>query len=134
MINLLNKLRNKDGSGYLDMMVLILVSMIVIALAVNIYPVFIIKDQLNELAKQTLRESQLEGKVYINYSSIADSVGVVPDSIEWEANTIGMNKVQFGEEIIVTFNKMVDIGFFEFGSFPIYLKAKAIGKSEVYWK
>ncbi len=57
-----------------------------------------------------------------------------PDTVKWEADTIGQDRVQFGEEILVTFTKQVDIGFFEFGSFPINLTSKATGKSEVYWK
>jgi hypothetical protein len=42
--------------------------------------------------------------------------------------------VQLGNEITVTLTQEVDIGFFTFGSFPITLKSKATGKSEVYWK
>lgn len=134
MVKYILKLKEKEGESYLDVAILLLTSMLVIALAINLYPAFIVKDQLNTLAKQTLRESQLEGRIEINYSYIAEAVGIDPDTIKWDANTFESNKVQFGEDILVTFTKTVDIGFFEFGSFPINLKGKARGKSEVYWK
>jgi hypothetical protein len=42
--------------------------------------------------------------------------------------------VQISDEIIVTVSSTLDIGFFNFGSFPIELNARATGRSEVYWK
>ena len=36
--------------------------------------------------------------------------------------------------IAVTLEDTVDIGFFQFGSFPIVIKARASGRSEVYYK
>ena len=42
--------------------------------------------------------------------------------------------MQLNGDIEVTLTETVDIGFFVFGSFPIEIRAKATGKSEVYYK
>ena len=43
--------------------------------------------------------------------------------------------IQLNEEVTVTLTLDTNIGLFgEFASFPITLRAKASGKSEVYWK
>jgi hypothetical protein len=42
--------------------------------------------------------------------------------------------IQLNNEVTVTLTLQYDIGFFNFGSFPITLTSKATGKSEVYWK
>lgn len=128
------KFKEKKGASYIDVVILLLTSMLVIALAINLYPVFIVKGQLDTLAKQTLREAQLEGEIEISHNAIAETAGLDPDTVEWNGNTFEANKVQFNEDMEVIFTKTVDIGFFEFGSFPINLKGKARGKSEVYWK
>ena len=54
--------------------------------------------------------------------------------IEWNCDYYSGNKVQLNGDIQVTLTQRVDIGFFVFGSFPIELKARASGKSEVYYK
>lgn len=131
---LYKKVKNNEGTSYIDVVILLLTSILVIALAINLYPTFIVKDQLNTLAKQALREAQLEGKIEVSYNHIAEAVGIDPDTVEWKGNTFQSNKVQFNDDMEVLFTKTVDIGFFEFGSFPINLKGKARGKSEVYWK
>ena len=126
---------NQKGEGYVDVAVLVFSAMLVLAFIIKTIPAFIVKDQLNTLATQTLREAQMEGKININYNPIADALGIQPDNVIWEANTFSGDKVQLDEPITVTFIAKVNIGLFgEFGSFPISLKSKATGRSEVYWK
>lgn len=135
MTKLINKIKENRGEGYIDVVVYVLIAMIIIALAIKVFPAFIVKDQLNTLANQVLRESQLQGKINIDYFNIAESIGIEPDTIIWDANVFDYDKVQFNEEITVTCTANVEIGLFgEFGSFSIPLKGRATGKSEVYWK
>lgn len=133
-MKVIKKLKEKKAEGYIDVAVLVLAAMLTIALFVKVFPVFIVKDQLNTLAKQTLREAEMEGRIEIDYSEISKAVGIEPDYVEWDGDTLSSRKVQFGDDMLVTFSKSVDIGFFEFGSFRLKLEGKAKGKSEVYWK
>ncbi len=128
-------IKNQRGEGYIDVAVLVLIAMMVIALVIKVYPVFIMKDSLNTLANQLIREAQIQGKIEIDYMDMAETLGVNVETITWEANTIEDNKVQLDEEITVVLTGVTDIGLFgEFGSFPIKITSKAMGKSEVYWK
>ena len=43
-------LRSKRGEGYLDVCILVLCAMLVIALAVRVFPVFVAKQQLDTFA------------------------------------------------------------------------------------
>ena len=52
-----NVLREKRGEGYIDIAVGILCLMLVIALAVSLFPVFMVKQQLNRFADEIDRKS-----------------------------------------------------------------------------
>lgn len=128
-------LREQKGDGYVDIVVLVLIAMMVIALGIKVFPAFMAKDRLNTFANQILREAQIQGMIEIDYRSISESIDINIDSVTWDANTMEGKKVQLDEKITVTCTTKVEIGLFgEFGSFPISLKSKATGKSEVYWK
>lgn len=135
---MINLLKGKSGEGYIDIVVIVMVAMLVIAFAVKVFPVYIVKNQLNTFADEVMRTAEISGRVGTEVSvkaeSLKEQTGINP-IISWQANYIsGTNNVQLNDEITVTVTKIVDIGFFSFGSFPIELKAKATGRSEVYWK
>lgn len=126
---------DRSGEGYLDIVILVLVSMMIIALGIKVFPAFIVKSRLNTFSNQLLRESQIQGMIEIDYSYIENEIDINIDSVLWEANTLGSNQVQLDEIILITCTSNVEIGLFgDFGSFSIPLKSKATGKSEVYWK
>ena len=50
-------LLNKKGEGYIDTVVLVLCAMLVIALAVRVYPVYIVKLQLDNFADELVTVS-----------------------------------------------------------------------------
>jgi len=61
---------------------------------------------------------------------LREKTGMAPD-VFWSAT----GKVQLNEEITVTLSYRMDLGLFAgFGSFPITLRSRATGKSEVYHK
>lgn len=131
-------LKEKSGEGYIDTVVIVIAAMLVITFAIKVFPVFVAKNQLNTYANEVMRTAEISGRVGIEVSvkaeSLKEQTGITP-VISWQANYIsGTNKVQLNDEMTVTVSKTVDIGFFSFGSFPIELKAKATGRSEVYWK
>ena len=131
-------LKEKRGEGYIDTVVIVISAMLVIAFAVKVFPVFVAKNQLNTYANEVMRTAEISGRVgtevSIKTESLKEQTAISP-AISWQANYIsGTNKVQLNDEITLTVTKTVDIGFFSFGSFPIELKSKATGRSEVYWK
>ncbi len=126
-------LKSKKGEGYIDVVVVVLVVMMVIALGVKVYPVFLMKSDLNTFANELARVAEIEGRVGAETDSkkneLRSSLGIDPE-IEW--STTG--NIDLNEEFSVVLTLQVDIGFFEFGSFPITLTSKANGRSEVYHK
>jgi len=131
-------LKCKRGEGYIDTVVIVIAAMLVIAFAVKVFPVFIAKNQLNNYANEIIRTAEISGRVGTEVNTKVEELkkqtGINP-VISWKVNYIrGTNKVQLNNEITVIVSSTVDIGFFSFGSFPIELKVKATGRSEVYWK
>lgn len=131
---MLNLLKSKRGEGYIDVCVLVLCAMLVIALAVQVLPVFIAKNQLDTYATELCREAEISGRVGSETSRrsavLTEQTGLNP-RISWSKT----GNIQLNQEITVTLTLDKNIGLFVgFGSFPITLRSEASGKSEVYHK
>lgn len=126
--------REKWGEGYIDTVVLVLCTMLVIAFAVKVFPVYITKMQLDNFATELVREAEISGQIGSETSrrerTLKEKTGLNP-SVSWSES----GKLQLNDEVTVTVTLERNIGMFgEFGSFPIRLQARASGKSEVYHK
>ena len=129
---MLKILKSKNGEGYIDVAVLVLCAMLVIALAVNVFPVYIQKQQIDTFAAELIREAEISGQVGSETERreqyLREKTGLSP-TVAWSKT----GRIQLNEEVTVTYQ--TNIGLFGgFGSFPITLRADAAGKSEVYWK
>lgn len=126
-------LKSKRGEGYIDVVVVVLVAMMVIAMAVKVYPVFVVKSDLNTFANELARVAEIEGRIgsetTAKKNELRASLGIDP-TVNWSIS----GNIDLNEEFSLVLTLPVDIGFFEFGSFPITLTAKATGRSEVYHK
>lgn len=126
-------LASNRGEGYIDTAVVVIVAMLVIAMAVKVYPVFIAKNELNTFAGELARVAEIEGRIGSVTNAKENELKAIMDiepSIDWSRT----GNIQLNQEFSVVLTYTVDIGFFEFGSFPITLKSKATGRSEVYYK
>lgn len=131
---MLKLLKSKRGEGYIDVCVLVLCAMLVIALAVQVLPVFIAKNQLDTYATELCREAEISGRVGSETSRraavLTEQTGLSP-RISWSK----AGNIQLNQEITVTLTLDRNIGLFGgFSSFPITLRSEASGKSEVYHK
>lgn len=130
---MLKRLKNKQGSGYIDVVVIVLSAILVIALATSVFPVYIAKSQLDSFTQELCREAEICGRIGSETTSreitLSQRLGIAPN-VEWSKN----GKIQLNEEFTVTATLEYDIGFGSFASFPVTLTSKAIGKSEVYYK
>lgn len=127
-------LLEKRGEGYVDVIILVLSAVMVLALSMRVLPVFIQKQQLDTFATELVREAEVSGRVGAETSRraavLSEKTGIYPN-VSWSEN----GRIQLNEEVTVTLTLDTNIGLFgEFASFPITLRAKASGKSEVYWK
>lgn len=128
-------IKSKRGEGYIDVAIGILCLMLVVALAVSLFPVFTTKQQLDLFAAEIVREAEITGgtNVSARINTLRQQTGLNPQ-IEWNCDYFNGSRVQLNGDISVTLTDTVDIGFFIFGSFPIQIRARASGKSEVYYK
>ena len=127
-------LKNKRGEGHIDTVVLVLIAMMMIAMAVKIFPAYMAKQKVDTFATEIIREAEIAGQVGSATSTeeerLREDLGIDPN-VSWSKK----GRIQLNEEVSVTVTLDVDIGLFgDFGSFPITLRADASGKSEVYWK
>lgn len=131
---MLKILRSKQGEGYIDVAVLVLCAMLVIALAVRVFPAYIIKQQVDTFATELMREAEIAGRVgteTTNRELLLREKTCITPTVTWSKS----GRIQLNEEITVTVTFDTNIGLFGgFGSFPVTLRADAAGKSEVYWK
>lgn len=127
--------KSKRGEGYIDVAIGILCLMLVVALAVSIFPVFMRKQQLDSFAAEIVREAEIAGGTHVSerIATLCEETGLHPQ-ITWDCNYYSGSRVQLNGDISVTLTDTVDIGFFIFGPFPMEIQAKASGKSEVYYK
>lgn len=131
---MLKILKSRCGEGYIDVVVLVLCAMLVIALAVKVFPVYIAKQQLDTFATELIREAEIAGQVGSETDRreqmLREKTGLIP-TVSWSKT----GRIQLNEEIKVTVTYQTNIGLFGgFGSFPITLRADGTGRSEVYWK
>ena len=56
-------LKDKKGEGYIDGVVVVLIAVLGIAFALNVYPVFVAKSNLNQFASEVIREAEISGQV-----------------------------------------------------------------------
>ncbi len=127
-------LKEKRGEGYIDVCVLVLSVMLVVALGVKVFPVFIVKNKIDTFATELCREAEISGRVGTETTNrtviLKERSGLNPH-ISWSKT----GNIQLNEEVTVTVTMQSNLGLFGgFGSFPITLTAKASGKSEVYHK
>lgn len=133
-MKLWNKLRERRGENYLDTVVLVLAAVMAIALAVQVFPAFLAKHQLDVFAAELCREAEIAGRIGTETSQrereLREETGLSP-SVSWSET----GKIQLNQGFTVTLTAEYELGLFGgFGSFPVPLRAKASGKGEVYWK
>ncbi len=130
---MLKRLRNNRGSGYIDVVVIILSVMMVIALAVSVFPVYVAKSQLDTFAQELCREAEICGRIGSETAAreivLQERMGITP-AVTWSKT----GNIQLNEEFTVELTMEYDIGFGGFGAFPVTIRSKATGKSEVYHK
>ncbi len=126
-------IKSKRGEGYFDIVIVVLVVVMVIALIMAVAPVVSAKIQLDNYADELVREAEIAGRIGSETTAraqvLSEKTGIIP-KIAWSR----VGKIQLNQEFTVTLTYQMNIGFGEFGSFPITLAAKASGRSEIYWK
>ena len=126
--------RDERGEGYVDVVVAVVAILMVVALAVRTFPLFVAKLQLDNFADELIREAEVSGRVgaetTARYERLAEKTKLRP-TVRWSAT----GRIQLNQEVTVTLEWQAQLGLFGgFGAFPVTIRSEATGKSEVYWK
>ena len=82
-------LKSKRGEGYIDVVVVVLVAMMVIAMAVKVYPVFVVKSDLHTFANELARVAEIEGRIgsetTAKKNELRASLGIDP-TVNWSTS------------------------------------------------
>ncbi|MCL2050854.1 MAG: DUF4320 family protein [Lachnospiraceae bacterium] len=123
------------GEGYIDVAVFMLAIMLAFAFFLDLLPIFITKYNLDMFASEVVRAAEMTGSttsgaVSLTISNMRENTGISP-AIIWER---GGPKVQLGSEITLRLETTETLSLFGVGHFPVPLRARASGMSEVYYK
>lgn len=134
-----NLIKCKRGEGYIDVVVSVLVSMMLIVLTLNIFSFLTVKQDMDYFAKEMIYSATSYGKTIgeVNNRSeeLVSETGINP-TITWQATYFNSSDktVQLGNTITVTLTYSTFVKGFGVFKIPITLTAKHSGLSQKYWK
>lgn len=135
----MRKVLNKRGEGYIDVAVSVLVTMMLIVLALNVFSFFVIRQDMDYFAREMVSAAAVNGctagETATRYSELAQETGLRPQ-YAWDTDYCDAadQRVQLGDTIKVTLtcgSYTVGFGIFKI---PVTLTASYSGLSQMYWK
>jgi hypothetical protein len=102
------RLKTDKGFAYIDAVVLIIITMLVLSLVIGILPVFIQWQNLDYMTHEVVKEAEIVGnigpKVLERYEEVRSDTGLDPKSISFDGTeTIGgTQNIQMNDTIRVT--------------------------------
>ena len=133
-------IKSKKGEGYIDVAVSLVVIMMVIVLALNVFSFLTLKMDMDYFAREMVKVATVSGSTnnsYVKprYDELVDELGFSP-SYSWSATYYNNSskKVQYGDSIMVTLTYQTNILGFGSTNIPITLTATYSGLSQQYWK
>lgn len=137
---MLKKLKSTLGEGYIEVIVIVLASMMVILLSVGTLSLIVQKVNLDHFAHELVRTAEISGSIGIEvnsrYSELQDETGLSP-AVSWQALYFNeANKsIQLKGDIVLYLELQTSFkGLGGFIPMQVTLKSKATGQSERYWK
>jgi len=132
-------IKSKRGDGYIDVVVGVLVSMMLIVLSLNVFSFLTVKQDMDYFAKEMIFSASAYGKstgeVNTRNNELVAETGLTP-TITWLTTYFNASAktVQLGDTITVTLTYSTYLKGFGIFKIPITLTAKHSGLSQRYWK
>ena len=134
-----NVINNKKGDGYIDIVIGVLISTMLLILIINVFSFLTLKQDMDFFAKEMIFSAttygKTDGEVTARNTELIDETGLDP-TVTWQTTYFDSTEktIQLGDTItvILTYDTYVKgFGIFEI---PITLTAKHSGLSQKYWK
>ena len=136
---MMKNIKNKRGEGYIDLCVGVVVFVIMLVVAINVFSFVTLRIEMEQIADEMLQTATETGEFGSEYRETENILKEryfdfeVSEKAERYHN-ISYKRVQLGErmEVTVTVHTKVNgVGVF---SIPVTLNVKKSGLSEKYWK
>ena len=136
---MLKKLKNKQGEGYIDMCVGVVVFVMVLVIAINIFSFITLRIELDQIADELIEEATYRGAFDGEFSMRDDAL--MDQFFYYDIETgadkyfnTSLRRVQLGDPMWVKVS--VDTYIKGLGVFkiPVTVTVKKSGLSERYWK
>ena len=133
-------LQCRRGEGYIDVVVGVLVSMMMIVLALNVFTFLTLKQDMDHYAKEMIKTATVTGRttgteINNRKNELTAETGISP-TIAWSASYFNASQqvVQLSDTITVTLTMNTTVRGMGVISVPVTLTAKHSGISQKYWK
>lgn len=132
-------LKRKNGEGYIDTVIGVMISMMVIVLALNVFSFLTLKQDLDYFAREMVEAAAANGRTTgetnVRYYELANETGLYP-SYYWSASyyNYSYQRVQLGDSIKITLTYSTYVRGLGIFKIPITLTATHSSVSEKYWK
>lgn len=139
MHDMIKKLKSKKAEGYIDIAVAVLIITFVLILALSIWSMVTLKQDMNYMCSELLDTATVTGKVgdevQTRYEELCTETGFRPDvdflAIYFDS---GSGKVQLGDGITCTLSCEMTLRGFGGFRLPFRISVTKSGLSRVYWK
>ena len=135
----MRKLLNKKGEGYIDVVVGILILMMVLVVALNIFELMVIKQDPDEISGQLIETSTFNGSFSDEFNERAEALkeqffdfSIATGAEEYY--NYSYKRVQLGDMMEVTVSMDTYIQGFGLFKIPVTVSSHRSGISEKYWK
>ena len=136
---MLKKLKNKQGEGYIDMCVGVVVFVMVLVIAINIFSFITLRIELDQVADELIEAATYSGEFRSDFNK-ADNA-MMEDyfnyDLDWGADKFfntALGRVQLGDRMWVEVSYDTYIKGLGVFKIPVTVTVKKSGLSERYWK
>ena len=139
MSKLVRVIKSNRGEGYIDVVISVLVLMMVMVLALNVFSFLTVKQDMDYFTKEMIycatSYGRTTGEVDSRKAELVVETGLNP-TVSWQTSYFNASAktVQYGDTITVTLIYNTYVKGFGVFKIPITLTAKYSGLSMKYWK
>lgn len=133
-------LKSKKAESYIDVVVMVICSTMVIIIAINCFALFTKKQNLDYFAKELLNSATVSGRISTEvdarFQELTSQTGLSP-TVTWTASYFDPSQktIQLAESISVTITYQTSFqGTGEMNIIPVTLTSTYSALSERYWK
>lgn len=132
-------LSERGDASYISSFIYILVVVIMIAFIINVFHIISVKQEMDHMADQLVKQIQLNGGTSDDTNSLfqylATEMNEV-DGLDYQVSSSGnTERIQIGTPFYVSVTGRCYLGgIWKFNLVPINIRAQGAGVSEHYWK